>query len=122
MARKYVQFIALLVALGGCASMDSLSNQMADWQDDDVAAAIDAWGKPDDRQSFDDGEILVWRDHAAPVPPSAGGPVARPVVCERMLAVAPDGRITGWRWRGDAGVSISALRDEPRLVATTGTP
>jgi len=117
MARFHAQILAVFIALSGCASTDALSDRMAGWQDADIDVAIDAWGEPDDSRPFADGKILVWRDRATAPVLHSGEPAALPVVCERMLAVAPDGTITGWRWRGDACPSLPENRSKARLVA-----
>lgn len=101
-----------LVLSGGCASTGSLSSEMADWQGEDVGVALAAWGEPEAERAFGSQTILIWRDRSAFV----AGPNG--VVCERMLAVAVDGEITGWRWRGDACPSIASAERYRHMAAT----
>ena len=88
-----------LALLGGCATGGGLSRQMADWQSQNVSVALEAWGNPDSRERFGDETLLSWYDRAPAI--FAVADVSAPVICTRMLAVATDGTITGWRWRGD---------------------
>jgi hypothetical protein len=113
MNQQYLALLAAFVMLGGCATTDSLSDQMAGWQQDDVDAALAAWGDPEASIAFGDGRLLTWRDRAAVSTSLADAPV----VCERMLAVDADGVITGWRWRGDACPTIDASRTRPAMLA-----
>lgn len=103
----------LLVLIGlaaGCATSNPLSGEMAGWRGNHVSAALGAWGEPEERRAFGDETVLIWRDRASSASPS--GRIARParaaVLCERMLAVADDGTVTGWRWRGDACATMRA--------------
>ena len=104
--------IAILTMSAGCASTGSLSSEMAGWQGEDVGIAIAAWGEPEAERAFGDETILIWRDRPAVV--SAPGAV----VCERMLAIAEDSTITGWRWRGDACESIGAADRQAQMAAS----
>lgn len=88
-----------LAVLSGCASGGGLSRQMADWQSQDVAVALEAWGTPDSQERIGDETLLSWYDRAPAI--FAVADFSTPVICTRMLAVATDGTITGWRWRGD---------------------
>lgn len=88
-----------LALLGGCATGGGLSRQMADWQSQNVSVALEAWGTPDSRERIGDETLLSWYDRAPAI--FAVADVSAPVICTRMLAVATDGTITGWRWRGD---------------------
>ena len=101
MTGKGLIAIVLIAALSGCAASDSLSRQMADWQSQNVIVALDAWGTPDRREELDGQTLLTWYDRALLPFSFAGDDIAPPVICTRMLAVADDGTITGWRWRGD---------------------
>ena len=102
----------ILVLSAGCASTGSLSSEMAGWQGEDVSVALGAWGEPEAKQTFGSQTILIWRDRSAFVTGPNG------VVCERMLAVADDGAITGWRWRGDACPFVGAPERRRQMAAT----
>ena len=111
-----VLFFAL--SLAACAAPDTLSRQMAGWQDEDIAAAIAAWGEPEERVAAGDEVILVWRDRAY-LPPGPTHPRDAAIVCERQLAVTSDGTISGWRWRGNACPSLGSAAERAALVAHT---
>lgn len=84
------------LALSACAANEGLSQRMAAWQGQPIGVATAVWGAPQAETEFGDQTVLVWRDFG---PESEGTPE---LLCERMLAVAADGIVTGWRWRGDA--------------------
>ena len=115
MKKELIALIAAAAALGGCAGQDVLSVEMAGFEHDRVDTAIDAWGDPEERVAVGDGELLTWRDRAGDA--YSGG--TAPVVCVRMLAVGPDGTITGWRWRGDGCPSVDTNRAGYALVAAS---
>ncbi len=102
--------IAVLALSSGCAATTDLSGRMAGWQGQDVTQAIDAWGQPDAQEAFGEQTVLIWQDRGWSLLPE--GAVARSdsaaVICERLLAVTDDGEVTGWRWRGDACLSLHA--------------
>lgn len=108
MQHLQVLLLAILALGTGCAATAPLSDEMAAWQGNRVDAALDAWGEPEATRAFGDETILIWRDRRAPTSPSglSAGIDREAVVCERMLAVAADGTVTGWRWRGDACVMV----------------
>lgn len=94
------------ILLGACSTAGSLSRDMAAMEGSPAGDATAAWGEPDATESFGDGTLMTWRDYAGEY-----GTTAMPVViCERQLAVDPDGSITGWRWRGDACESLHRVR------------
>ena len=94
----------LFALMSGCASTQSLSDRMADWQGQPVGAAVEAWGQPESERTFGDETVLIWRDRAFHLMPTGftSDLDTAAVICERMLAVSGSGTITGWRWRGDA--------------------
>ena len=111
-----ILFFAL--SLTACAGPDALSRQMAGWQHEDIEVAIAAWGEPEDRVAAGDEVILVWRDRAY-LPPGPANASHAAVVCERQLAMASDGTISGWRWRGNACPSLSSAAGRAALFAHT---
>ena len=121
MTRFLASVLASVALLGGCASSVTLSQQMAAWQNGDIDSALQTWGEPDDRMPDGDETIFIWRDRAMPPIAFSAEPAALPVVCVRMLAVGPDGTVTGWRWRGDACGSLPVIRGEQPLVASNGS-
>ena len=115
MDSKEFLLIAILGLSAGCASTGQLTEEMAGWQGQHLDTALAEWDEPETRRAFGDETVLIWRDRAGKLAPD--GIVADNVVCERMLAVAADGSITGWRWRGDACESIDASLRGQRLAA-----
>jgi len=99
--------IVILTVLAGCASSGDLSRQMADWQSQHVSTAIEVWGEPDEEVPMDGQTVLTWYDRSAAPFGVSDNVIASVIVCERMLAVAYDGTITGWRWRGDRCDSVA---------------
>jgi hypothetical protein len=112
--------LALIALASGCASQSPLTADMSAWQGDDISVALAIWGAPEDERASGDETILVWRDRASAHSPSGrlGEPAEGAIVCERMLAVADDGTITGWRWRGNACESISPAARDRTLAAS----
>ena len=97
-----VLLVSASFTLAACAANEGLSQRMAAWQGQPIGVATAVWGTPQAETGFGDQTVLVWRDFGA-------GPEGMPeLLCERMLAVAADGVISGWRWRGDACPSIGA--------------
>ena len=97
-----VLLLSATLALSASAANDSLSQRMAAWQGQPIGVATAVWGAPQAETGFGDQTVLVWRDFGT-------GPEGTPaMLCERMLAVAADGVISGWRWRGDACPSLGA--------------
>ena len=102
---------ACLAVLTGCATGNSLSRQMADWQTQDVSVALDNWGVPDTQEAIGDQVLMTWYDRAPQPFGLADETIAPAVICTRMLAVDAEGLITGWRWRGDRCAQVApALR------------
>ncbi len=112
--------IAVLALTGGCSTTTDLSGQMSDWQGQDVTQAIEHWGEPETREPFGEQTVLIWRDRGwALLPAGSEASVdAAAVVCERMLAVSGGGEVTGWRWRGDACLSLHAELQPPQTLIT----
>ena len=107
----------LVVSLTGCASHDHLSQQMSDWQDQNVAVALNDWGTPDRQEVLDGQTLFVWIDRsAASADYSAGW--GSSVICTRTLATDDNGVITGWRWRGDACPTLSPSTVRSGLAAS----
>ncbi len=98
---KHGMLLLLIGLASGCALQDPLSADMSALQGEHVSTALAAWGAPEDERAFGDETVLIWRDRTAAYSLPAGSADAA-VICERMLAVADDGTITGWRWRGNA--------------------
>lgn len=111
MSCKHGLLIFLIILASGCASQEPLSAGMAAWQGEDVSVALETWGAPEDARAFGDETILLWRDRASFHSPSGrlSERAEAVVLCERMLAVADDGTITGWRWRGNACETIAEI-------------
>ena len=84
------------IALTACAAHPDLSRQMAALQGQPIGVATAAWGAPQAEAGFGDQSVFIWRDFGH------GAAGESELLCERMLAVAADGIVTGWRWRGDA--------------------
>ncbi len=105
--------LATLLVMSGCSTTGSLGQEMAGWQGKDVDIAIEAWGAPEAQQDFGEQTVLIWRDRFGDGIPSASVDYLGidAIACERMLAVADDGTITGWRWRGDACNAIEHTPD-----------
>lgn len=111
MARHGLVLIAISILAAGCAAGGSLSREMADWQGRHVSAALEAWGEPDGREALGDQTVLTWFDQViAPAGFSGEVAAASAIVCERKLAVAGDGTVTGWRWRGDRCEDLSPAK------------
>ena len=97
MKLKGLILIVATLLVTGCASSGSLSREMAALQNENVSTIVETWGQPDLQEPFGAETVLIWYDRS----PAAFDMATSVVVCERMLAVAEDGTITGWRWRGD---------------------
>ena len=93
---------AATVALTACATGGDLSGRMAAWQGQPIGVATAAWGPPQAEAEFGDQTLYIWRDVAH------GQEGRSELLCERMLAVAADGIVTGWRWRGDVCPALDA--------------
>ena len=117
-------FIALLALSAGCSTTTNLSGQMAGWQGQDVTQALQIWGEPDAEEAFGEQTVLIWRDRAwALLPEAADARANSPViVCERMLAVTDGGEITGWRWRGDACLTLHGQPGTSPSLMSYSTP
>ncbi len=110
--------LAAALLTTGCAAGGALSADMADWQGRDLTSVVAAWGPPATETSIAGQRVMVWLDRD--VLADRAGPESAGVVCERMLAVAADGTITGWRWRGDAcEAAWPARRPAARSAAHT---
>ncbi len=101
---KGLILIAATLVLTGCAGSGSLSREMAELQNEQVSTIVDVWGQPDAQEPFGAETVFIWYDRA----PAEFGVATSVVVCERMLAVTDEGKITGWRWRGDHCDSVPA--------------
>ncbi len=92
--------ISLLAAgMAACGTTGALSGSMANMQGQPIGEALAAWGEPEATEPFGEQTVMIWRDYA----PAASVPI---VICERWLAVDESGKVTGWRWRGDACESL----------------
>lgn len=120
MIRKHGLLLVAAALASGCASQSPLTADMSAWQGDDISVALASWGAPEDERAFGDEIVLIWRDRAPSYSPSGrlDEPADSAVLCERMLAVAGDGTITGWRWRGDACESLAPTARETTFAAS----
>lgn len=80
--------------LGGCGA-DRLGHTMRSWQGGHFDEVTRAWGQPDRCETIEGRRICAWYD----VVSRLSVPTSR--TCIRSLEIGPEGRITGWRWRGD---------------------
>ncbi len=113
--------IALLALTAGCSTTPDLTERMTGWQGQPVVEALEVWGKPESREPFGEQTVLIWRDRGwTLLPEDADARADSPaVICERMLAVANGGEITGWRWRGDACLTLHSDPDTPPMLMGT---
>lgn len=120
MNRKHGMLLVFIFLASGCAMQDPLSTDMSAWQGENVSVALETWGAPETERTFGDETVLIWRDRASFY--SSSGRLVQPadatVICERMLAVADDGTITGWRWRGNACEHIGPESRNRTLAAS----
>jgi hypothetical protein len=100
--RFFLVLIGIAIVQSACSTLD-LNRRMASWQDMRYEDVVQAWGEP--ASCDESGHQLVCRWPLVD-PERADGPEVPAPACVRLLAVDTNGRITGWRWRGNRCVRL----------------
>jgi len=94
--------------LVGCNATGNLGTTMGSWQGSNFGDVTAAWGEPDTCDTIDGRRICSWYDMVS------GFSLSTAQTCVRSMEIAPDGEVTGWRWRGD-----SCADSASRILART---
>ncbi len=98
--------VVLCGSYAGCAN-DRLGQRLASWQGSSYDAVVIAWGQPDRCEPGAATRICLWQ--MRPTAADVGATPGIGVTCRTLFEFDADGRVIGWRWRGDRCQRIAPM-------------
>jgi len=108
--------MCVVVLCGWCAGCahDRLVQRLASWQGSSYDTVVTGWGRPDRCEPNAATRICLWQ--MRPMAAGVGVTPGSVATCRTMFEFDADGRVIGWRWRGDHCQRLAST------VATANAP